>query len=98
MDIKVKVINKILSTFLVLGNVFYYLPKTIMMTEWLNSGVISGYFMLLAPVNLIIITLGIISTISFGNRYSEKYSRSLLVSNVIGVTLMLGWFPFIYDT
>lgn len=91
-------LNKLLSILLIFGSVFYYIPKTISMVRWLNSGVISGYFYILAPVNIIIIGLAIISLSSFKNRFNSQFPSGLMTINVIGVILMVIWFPIIYGS
>ena len=66
-------LNKIFSVLLVFGTVFYYIPKNISMLDWLESGAINSYFYLLAPINIIIIGLAIVSVLSFKNTYNTKH-------------------------
>ena len=91
-------LNKIFSVLLVFGTVFYYIPKTISMLDWLESGAINSYFYLLAPINIIIIGLSIVSVLSFKNAYNRKHLKFSMSINLIGVVLMILWFPIIYST
>lgn len=83
---------------LVLGSLFYYLPKTISMFHWVGSGVIGGYFYLLAPVNFLILGFAIISIYSFKSKFNSQYVNGLLISNIAGFILMVLWFPFIFSS
>ena len=98
MQIKKVDINKILAFFLIIGSFGYYIPKFIEMVDWLNSGVISGYFYFLIPVNILIILFAIISILTFKSQYNFKKQNLLLANNIIGITAMILWFPFVFDT
>jgi len=88
-------INKILSIILIAGSIGYYIPKTLDMMGWLDSGVINGYFYMLAPINFLIIGLGIVSLLSFMKTHNRTKTNLLLTANIIGVTIMIFWYLFI---
>jgi heme/copper-type cytochrome/quinol oxidase subunit 2 len=98
MQKKTTFINKILSTLMVIVCITYYIPKTIKMTNWLESGIINGYFFLLVPINFIIIVISLISIFAFRRNNTDRLNKIILAINVIGFLLMIFWFPFIFLT
>ena len=90
--------NKYLSVFIIASCLFYYIPKTIIIFDWLNSGVISSYFYLIAPINILVIAFGLLSVFSFRKQNTEKQNKILVVVNIIGTLVLIIWFPFVFGT
>ena len=95
-SVKFNFFNKILSTIQLSGSVFYYIPKTYRMLDWLDSGIIDSYFYLIAPLNFIVIIFAAISALAFLKHIQRQ--RVLLILNILGLILMICWFPFVYRT
>ena len=95
MQNKIVIVNKILSTLIIIICITYYIPKTIEMVNWLKSGVINSYFYLLAPINFIIIIISFISIFSFKKNNTYRLNKIILAINTIEFMLMIIWFPFI---
>jgi NADH:ubiquinone oxidoreductase subunit 6 (subunit J) len=91
-------INRAISIILLAGSIFYLIPKTVMMLDWLKSGVISGYFYMLAPINLLIIIIAIVSALSFKKNISKSMSKWLLINNITGLIIMIFWIPFVFNS
>lgn len=88
----------IISILLIVCSVGYLIPKSILMTGWLESGVISGYFYLLFPVNLILIVISGLSLLTFKKNLKKDSLNSLLVTSVIGLIVMPFWIYMIYGS
>ena len=96
MENKIVFVNKIVAALIVIGCIVYYIPKTIKMINWLESGIINSYFYLLAPVNFIIIIIGFISLLSFKRNKTDRLNKTIFAINAIGLLLMILWSPFIW--
>jgi uncharacterized protein with PQ loop repeat len=90
--------NKVLSIIVVAIAVAYYIPKSVKMIHWTDSGVISSYFYLLAPINLILIVLAAVTILSFNKKYNLKKQKPIFVVNLITLILMILWIPFIFTS
>ena len=90
-------LSKLISIALLVGAIGYLIPKTLLMLEWLESGVIRGYFFLVAPVNVILFILSIISAYYFKNNNTKIINR-VLILNVIVLISMILWIVLIYGS
>ena len=86
-----KLLSKILSIILLLGTIVLIIPKTISMFGWLKSGVISGYFYIIFPFNLMLFIMAFLSTYSFKKTSENSVDRtnSLIINNLIGLILLV---------
>ena len=90
-------LSKLISIALLVGAIGYLIPKTLLMLEWLESGVIRGYFFLVAPVNVILLILSIISAYYFKNNNTKIINR-VFILNVIVLISMILWIVLIYGS
>ena len=90
-------LSKLISIALLVGAIGYLIPKTLLMLEWLESGVIRGYFFLVAPVNVILFILSIISAYYFKNNNTKIINR-VFILNVIVLISMILWIVLIYGS
>lgn len=95
MNVAIQLSNKLISVVLVIAALGYYIPVTIGSTGLLDSGVVSGYFYWIALVNLFLIISAGISTLAFRTKDSLKKSILLLINNLVGLTGMILWYPFV---
>jgi len=91
-------INRSISIVLLTGSVFYFIPKTILMLDWLKSGVISGYFYIMAQINILIILMTLFSLLSFKQNVNDIMTNRLMINNIIGLIVMILWFPVVYNS
>lgn len=75
--------------------VLVIIPETIKMINWIRSGILINYVYILAPVNLMIIVLGILLMI-YLKRNSLKDNYRFLVLNLITLFIISFWILYSY--
>ena len=90
-------LSKVISATLLMACI-YWVPKTITLFSYLNSGVIRGYATLLIPVNMVVIIFALLSLLAFKKQLSDVVMKRVLIFNVVVFIFSLVWFPLIHNT
>lgn len=88
-------LNKVLCLLILGSNFIYFIPRTVSMFGWLESGIINSYFYLLVPINLLIFIFGLISIIAFRKSNTLKVNTIIFALNCLGLLLIIFFAPFI---